>query len=92
MDPVISGLSLESPCKPSLGMARLINPEKHTGTVTLLMSRYSFDLTETRETMPGNTFTRGSFPAKVRSADGSLHHVICAFQLMASSRAAGAFP
>lgn len=43
MDPVISGLSLESACKPSLGMARLINPEKQPDTVTPLMSMQSFD-------------------------------------------------
>lgn len=41
MDPVINGLSLESPCKPSLGMARLINPERHPGTITHLMSMYA---------------------------------------------------
>lgn len=38
MDPVINGLSFESPCKPSLGMARLINPERQAGTITHLMS------------------------------------------------------
>lgn len=48
MDPVISGLSLESPCKPSLGMARLINPERHPDTITALMTMYSLDLTETQ--------------------------------------------
>lgn len=42
--------------------------------------------------MRGDTFTRGSLSAKVRSADGALHHVIGAFQLVACSRAAGAFP
>lgn len=28
MDPVIKGLSFESPCRPSLGNALLINPER----------------------------------------------------------------
>lgn len=42
--------------------------------------------------MQDDTFTRGSFSAKMCSANGGLHHVICAFQLMTSSRAAGAFP
>lgn len=33
MDPVISGLSLESPCRPSLGKALLINPEKQRDAI-----------------------------------------------------------
>lgn len=92
MDPVINGLSLESPCKPSLGMALLINPERNKGTITSLMAAYSFNLTEQKEKIQDDTFTRGSFSAEVRSANGSLHHVICAFQLMTSSRATSAFP
>lgn len=36
MDPAINGLSLESPCRPSLGKALLINPIRCTNIITLL--------------------------------------------------------
>lgn len=38
IDPVIKGLSLESPCRPSLGTALLINPERCTN-INILFKR-----------------------------------------------------
>lgn len=39
MDPVIKGLSFDSPCRPSLGNALLINPERRKKNIITLLKK-----------------------------------------------------
>lgn len=51
MDPVIKGLSLESPCKPSLGNALLISPERYTNIIILLKKELNQSLVDALESL-----------------------------------------
>jgi len=91
MDPVINCLSFGSPCRPSLGKALLINPEKQTRTITLLIQNKQ-TRTHCGHTQAPSTLKWSSFPARVSPAHGSLHHVVSALQLVGGSGAVGVFP
>lgn len=82
MDPVIKGLSLESPCRPSLGKALLINPERCTNIITL-PKEHNQGLVHKLENKR-ITLKWGSISARMCPAHGSFYHVISAFECVFS--------
>ena len=82
MDPVIKGLSLESPWRLSLGKALLIKP-KRLSTIITLLKEHNQSLVHNlkNETI---TLKWGSISASMSPAHRSFYHVIGTFECVFS--------